>query len=88
VNKTRMTKRRKAAVPETTRVKRLFYGLLGAAIGAVVGYGLVTSGPLPPGGRDPMLVLMWSGGLAVVCGAIAAGNPAGFWRPKGGWMRR
>jgi hypothetical protein len=53
----------------------------------VVSYGIAASGPVPPDSGDPRLWL-WVGGLAIVCGAIAAADPLNFWRPKGGWPRR
>lgn len=65
--------------------KRLFYGLLGAAIGGTIGYGFATSGSVAPPG---LTVFGWTAGLALVCGAIAAASPDGFWRPARGWRFR
>jgi hypothetical protein len=63
-----------------SRRKRAVYFVLGAALGGLVGYGLVTAGPgSPPSLRAPSSVA-WIGGLAAVCGLLSAWSPPAFWR--------
>ena len=60
--------------------RRAAYFALGAAVGGVIGYGFVQSGPGPaPSVFDPVAA-PWVFGLAAVCGALAALSPSGFWR--------
>jgi hypothetical protein len=60
--------------------KRIAYFILGAALGGIFGYGMITAGPGPapsifaPGAR------LWVFGGALVWGALSALSPAAFWR--------
>jgi len=59
---------------------RIAYFTLGALLGGILGYGLVTTGPGPapsifePGAR------LWVFGGALICGGLSALSPAAFWR--------
>jgi hypothetical protein len=66
--------------PRPTWRRRAFYFVLGAALGATIGYGFIASGPDPnPSILEPTAMKL-IGGLAAVCGAIAASSPDRFWR--------
>jgi len=63
-----------------SHARRAFYFVLGALVGGVIGYGFMASGPPPtPSVFDPAAA-PWVFGLALVCGALAALSPSGFWR--------
>jgi len=60
--------------------KRTTYFVLGAALGGLLGYGMISAGPGPtpsifaPGAR------LWVFGGALICGVLYALSPAAFWR--------
>ncbi|MEA2328682.1 MAG: hypothetical protein QOE68_3641 [Thermoanaerobaculia bacterium] len=60
--------------------KRAAYFIVGAVLGGILGYGLITAGPGPapsifePGAR------LWVFGGAALCGILSALSPAAFWR--------
>jgi hypothetical protein len=60
--------------------KRAAYFVVGAVLGGILGYGLVTAGPGPapsifaPGAR------LWVLGGALAWGVLSARSPAAFWR--------
>ena len=58
------------------------YFVLGALIGAVIGYGVATGGPVQRELLDPA-VLAWIIGPALVCGSLAALSPRRSLRPGG-----
>jgi hypothetical protein len=60
--------------------KRVAYFFVGAVLGGVVGYGVITAGPGPaPSIFDPGARLCVFGG-ALICGVLSALSPAAFWR--------
>ena len=65
-----------------SRLTRFIHFALGAGLGGVVGYGILTSGPEPPSLLTAGAAA-WILGLAVVCGTLAALSPRAFWRPGG-----
>ena len=61
-------------------LRRLCYFVLGASIGGLIAYGMLTSGPGPvPSFLDPRIAGLVFG-LPVVCGLLAAYSPDRFWR--------
>lgn len=60
--------------------KRAAYFVIGAVLGGILGYGLVSAGPGPtpsifaPGAR------LWVFGGALIWGVLSALSPAAFWR--------
>lgn len=66
-----------------TLLSRAMHFVLGALIGGVIGFGIVSAGPGPvPSIFDP-LAARWVFGLAAVCGILGALSPRGFWRRRG-----
>jgi len=60
--------------------KRAAYFVVGALLGGLLGYGMISAGigPTPsifaPGAR------LWVFGGALICGGLSALSPAAFWR--------
>jgi ABC-type antimicrobial peptide transport system permease subunit len=75
-----MTQMKQMSSP--TPRKRAAYFVVGAVLGSILGYGLISAGPGPtpsilaPGAR------LWVFGGALICGALSALSPAAFWRQK------
>jgi hypothetical protein len=81
------TKRRPApnkfdrlAKSSPTLRKRAVYFVVGAVLGGILGYGIISAGPGPapsifaPGAR------LWVFGGALIWGVLSALSPAAFWR--------
>jgi hypothetical protein len=60
--------------------KRAAYFVLGAVVGAIIGYGIVTSGPGPAPSIFQTGAGLWVFGLALICGVLSALSPSAFWR--------
>ena len=69
--------------PSPTRRERAFYFVLGAIVGGVIGYGLVTGGPDAPSSLLEPMAAAWILGSAAICGSLAALSPKAFLRPGG-----
>ena len=76
-------RRPRKPAPKPSPRQRWFFSVLGALLGGLIGYGIVTGGPGPsPSLLDPA-VIAWILGPAVVCGGLAAYSPKAFLRPGG-----
>ena len=80
--------RARAAAPKPTLRKRGLYFLLGAALGAIMGYGLLTTQPqgAPPWWSSQ--ALRFEAGGALLIGVFTALAADRFWRSNtkyGGW---
>jgi|KBSSwiStaDraftv2_1062776.scaffolds.fasta_scaffold486845_3 ABC-type antimicrobial peptide transport system permease subunit len=63
---------------EPSLTKRACYFVLGALLGATLGYGFISAGPGPtPSVFEPHAAL-WVFGGAVICGLLAAYSPDKF----------
>jgi hypothetical protein len=60
--------------------ERLAYFVAGGALGALLGYGMISAGP----GTTPSIFAagarVWVFGGALICGGLSALSPAAFWR--------
>jgi len=72
--------RARNAAPKATPRQRALYFLLGAVLGAVIGYGLLTAGPGPAPSLFAPFSLQLVGGLALALGVVTALAGHRFWR--------
>jgi len=62
--------------------KRIAYFVIGAVIGGVLGYGIVTTSPGPALSIFDPAAAAWIFGGAAVCGFLGALSPNTFWRRR------
>src|SRR3954447_21770363 len=60
--------------------KRAAYFVVGAVLGGVLGYGIITAGPGPAPSIFAPGAKVWVFGGALIWGALSALSPAAFWR--------
>lgn len=60
--------------------KRAAYFVLGAALGGLLGYGMISAGPGPTPSIFEAGARLWVFGGALIWGVLSALSPAAFWR--------